>query len=583
MGPSCHSRGSSRNGLGAGGGERSRWHANRAKTARPKIQSGKRGVPPRERGRRGVAAEVWERSATAGFVRRAAVGRRPGLAGLSRLQWLTGAAGRLALALAGGLVLQPAPEGLATPEGGAGPEAWPAWMRRWPRVDHYSKALLTHYHYIIMALPRFFFLLLWLEFFLFIQSHAAIDYAQALTKSLLFFEGQRSGKLPANQRVKWRGDSALKDGSDAGVDLTGGYYDAGDNVKFGFPYAFTITTLAWGIIEFEKQLATKNELGHAMEALKWGTDYLIKAHTSPNVLYIEVGDGDSDHDCWMRPEDMTTPRTSYKVDASHPGSDVAGETSAAFAAASIAFRRSNPQYADVLLTHAKQLFHFANDHRGVYQQSIPVAGKFYSSSGFDDEFQWAAVWLFHATYDKTYSDYLANFGSTGGVRSLFSWDDKWVGVQSIVTKVCYGGKPWNNFQYTTAAMLVIAAHSDHLASVQTNLMCDSTTVTPVDYILGANPKGMSYMVGFGSKYPVKFHHRGASLPSIKTNPRLIACKDGFNYFRSDRPNPNVLDGAVVGGPDANDQFDDNRSNYQQSEGPTVNTAPLVGLLARLAV
>ncbi|KAJ0978299.1 hypothetical protein J5N97_013773 [Dioscorea zingiberensis] len=485
-----------------------------------------------------------------------------------------------------------------------------------------------------MALPRFFFLILWLEFFLFIQSHAAIDYAQALTKSLLFFEGQRSGKLPANQRVKWRGDSALKDGSDAGVDLTGGYYDAGDNVKFGFPYAFTITTLAWGIIEFEKQLATKNELGHAMEALKWGTDYLIKAHTSPNVLYIEVGDGDSDHDCWMRPEDMTTPRTSYKVDASHPGSDVAGETSAAFAAASIAFRRSNPQYADVLLTHAKQLFHFANDHRGVYQQSIPVAGKFYSSSGFDDEFQWAAVWLFHATYDKTYSDYLANFGSTGGVRSLFSWDDKWVGVQSIVTKlkiqkklnpqnelwskyesemvqficpVIQKGKnnvkmspggmlwwqPWNNFQYTTATMLVIAAYSDHLASVQTNLMCDSTTVTPgelikfarsqVDYILGANPKGMSYMVGFGSKYPVKFHHRGASLPSIKTNPRLIACKDGFNYFRSDRPNPNVQDGAVVGGPDANDQFDDNRSDYQQSEGPTVNTAPLVGLLARLAV
>ena len=46
---------------------------------------------------------------------------------------------------------------------------------------------------------------------------AAIDYGQALTKSLLYFEAQRSGKLPAQQRVQWRGDSALKDGSDAGV------------------------------------------------------------------------------------------------------------------------------------------------------------------------------------------------------------------------------------------------------------------------------------------------------------------------------------------------------------------------------
>jgi len=43
------------------------------------------------------------------------------------------------------------------------------------------------------------------------------DYKQALTNSLLYFEGQRSGKLPPNQRVAWRADSALKDGQDAGV------------------------------------------------------------------------------------------------------------------------------------------------------------------------------------------------------------------------------------------------------------------------------------------------------------------------------------------------------------------------------
>ncbi|MCL7046388.1 hypothetical protein MKW94_022711, partial [Papaver nudicaule] len=40
-----------------------------------------------------------------------------------------------------------------------------------------------------------------------------IDYADALTKSILFFEGQRSGKLPANQRMTWRKDSAINDGS----------------------------------------------------------------------------------------------------------------------------------------------------------------------------------------------------------------------------------------------------------------------------------------------------------------------------------------------------------------------------------
>jgi len=46
------------------------------------------------------------------------------------------------------------------------------------------------------------------------------DYADALGKAILFFEGQRSGKLPSNQRVKWREDSALSDGKLQNVSLT---------------------------------------------------------------------------------------------------------------------------------------------------------------------------------------------------------------------------------------------------------------------------------------------------------------------------------------------------------------------------
>lgn len=45
------------------------------------------------------------------------------------------------------------------------------------------------------------------------------NYGDALGKAVLFFEGQRSGKLPATQRVNWRGDSALSDGSFENVGL----------------------------------------------------------------------------------------------------------------------------------------------------------------------------------------------------------------------------------------------------------------------------------------------------------------------------------------------------------------------------
>lgn len=46
-----------------------------------------------------------------------------------------------------------------------------------------------------------------------------LDYGNVLGKAILFFEGQRSGKLPAGQRVEWRGDSALSDGRPENVIL----------------------------------------------------------------------------------------------------------------------------------------------------------------------------------------------------------------------------------------------------------------------------------------------------------------------------------------------------------------------------
>ena len=48
---------------------------------------------------------------------------------------------------------------------------------------------------------------------------ASHDYGDALSKSILFFEGQGSGKLPSDQRMTWRKDSALRDGFDIGVSL----------------------------------------------------------------------------------------------------------------------------------------------------------------------------------------------------------------------------------------------------------------------------------------------------------------------------------------------------------------------------
>ena len=51
------------------------------------------------------------------------------------------------------------------------------------------------------------------------------DYGEVLRLSNLFYEAQRSGKLPADNRIPWRGDSSLGDVGNNGEDLTGGYHD----------------------------------------------------------------------------------------------------------------------------------------------------------------------------------------------------------------------------------------------------------------------------------------------------------------------------------------------------------------------
>ena len=99
----------------------------------------------------------------------------------------------------------------------------------------------------------------------------------------------------------------------------------------------------------------------------------------------------------------------------------------------------------------------------------------------------------------------------------------------------------------------------------------------MDYILGDNPMEMSYLVGYGKKYPEYVHHRGASIPANATT----GCKKGWKWLESAEPNPNVAVGALVGGPFLNETYVDSRNNSMQGEPTTYNSALVVALLSGL--
>ncbi|XP_059662275.1 endoglucanase-like [Cornus florida] len=456
---------------------------------------------------------------------------------------------------------------------------------------------------------------------------ADFDYKNALDKAILFFEGQRSGKLPAGQRVKWRGDSALSDGKPDNVNLIGGYYDAGDNVKFGWPMAFTVSLLSWATVEYQEDISSINRLGYLRTAIRWGADFILHSHTSPTTLYTQVGDGDKDHQCWERPEDMDTYRTLYKITSSSPGTEAAAEAAAALSAASIVFKVVEPKYSARLLNQSKSLFKFADNYRGSYTGSCP----FYCSySGYQDELLWAGTWLYKASGDTSYLNYVSSNEGWSQAVSEFSWDNKFAGAQTLLAKEFFGGKKnlgkfksdadsficalmpgssssqfhitpggllftrdSSNLQYVTSASMVLLIYSKilnraHISGVQCGSEHFSTSQvrafakSQVDYILGNNPKNMSYMVGFGRKYPLQIHHRGASIPSIKAHPDKVGCNAGYStWYSSTKPNPNTHVGAIVGGPNSNDEFNDQRSDYSHSEPTTYMNAAMVGAVAAL--
>src|SRR3954467_414018 len=117
------------------------------------------------------------------------------------------------------------------------------------------------------------------------------NYGEALQKSIYFYEAQQAGPKPSTNRVPWRADSVPTDGNDVGVDLRGGWFDAGDHVKFGFPMAGSATMLAWGVVDYRSAYVNSNQLTYALNNLRFVNDYFIKAHSAPNELYGQVGVG----------------------------------------------------------------------------------------------------------------------------------------------------------------------------------------------------------------------------------------------------------------------------------------------------
>ena len=434
-----------------------------------------------------------------------------------------------------------------------------------------------------------------------IEGTGDYNYGEALQKSILFYELQRSGKLPEYTRCNWRGDSALNDGADNNIDLTGGWYDAGDNVKFNLPMAYSAAILGWSVYEDKAAYEQSGQLEYILGDIKWVTDYLIKCHPEPEVYYYQVGDGNADHSWWGPCEVMTMNRPSYKVTKDNPGSAVVGEAAAALAIASIVFKDTDKDYSKLCLDHAKSLYAFADSTKS--DSGYTAANGFYNSwSGFYDELSWAGCWLYLATDD---SKYLTNaktcFTKAGhDFDWALCWDDVHIGAAVMLAKITgekaykdevqkhldywscgtsdgkritYSPKglawldQWGSLRYATTTSFVATVYSrwDGCPKDKVSVYWDFA-VSQANYALGSS--GRSYVVGFGDNPPTHPHHRTS---------QGSYC-DNMNEPGEAR---HTLYGALVGGPDASDGYTDTVSDYNKNEVACDYNAGFTGLMAAM--
>ena len=433
------------------------------------------------------------------------------------------------------------------------------------------------------------------------------NYAEALQKSLYFYECQQAGPLPEWNRVEWKADSTMTD------EVLGGWYDAGDHVKFNLPMAYSASMLAWGLYQYPEGVEKCGEMTNYVNNLEFVLDYLAECDRGDKVVY-QVGNGTIDHTWWGPVEliqyGMQDSGTSYDsaraiLVSSDGCSAVFGEMAAALAAGSCALKdRIDQSKIDDYIAHAENIFKLADASKSndVYNDSN--ASGFYRSSHFYDELFYAANWLYIATGEQSYLDkaksYIPNLDKELGSDELKytwcqCWDDVMQGgmllyaintnddfyINRVEKHVNYWTNTikkvdgalgycdtWGCARYAETAGFIAAVACDTVLADKNNSDYVKFYETQMNYVLGDNADGQSFVVGYGEKSPKNPHHRTAH-GSWKND---LAIPD---------TNRHVLYGALVGGPNQDGSYEDDRQNYINNEVATDYNAGFTALLCKM--
>ena len=381
-------------------------------------------------------------------------------------------------------------------------------------------------------------------------------YEEMFKASLKWFYYQRaSTALPASYAGKWARPAGHPDTSvyfypesEKQISSPKGWYDAGDYGKYIVNSGITVFTLMEFYEHYEAQLKklsinipeSKSKTPDILEEVRWNLDWMLTMQDPEDggVYHKLTTARFSGH---IMPNDDVAKR--YVVAKTTPA---ALNFAAVMAQASRLYKAFDSKFSANALKAAEKAFDWATKNPVIlFKQPDGMNTGQYNPNDETamDEKLWAASELYIATKKKVYANLIDSipFNSHGpwwgnvNFLAVYRIADAKNGFKKELTKAAQDtmlslanflkstaensayGLPiaeWNFVWGSNSAIAnngIVLLHAYYLTKDKGYL---NAAQRALDYLLGANPLGMSYVTGYGNRTPLLPHHRPSEADGI---------------------------------------------------------------------
>ena len=336
-------------------------------------------------------------------------------------------------------------------------------------------------------------------------------------------------------------------GKEGKVAMSGGWYDAGDFGKYVVNGSFSLGQMLFLQEQYPQLLGdgslnipeSGNEISDLLDELKYEMDWLLKMQDDDGGLFFKVTS--------KKFTGLKMPHQVSKVQRFVIGKSTTASLDFAAVAAKFyrAYKDVDIDYANQCLAAAKKAYDWAIANPAVFfTNPEDIKTGEYGDVFLHQEFFWAATELYASTKDKTYLSTIEKYPTDFTFQEGESWANYMghLGAYSLIENVKELPKtqefkkaillaadelvnqietndylqPVDDFQWGSnsdvmnAAMLLAHAYRINPKSAYFSAIQETTA-----YIFGKNAQGLSYITGFGAKYPMHLHHRQSVADGIE--------------------------------------------------------------------